>query len=248
VAGAGALDDVLAAVPRRGRSPKAAWLAVVVALVFGLTVGFVMFGGKGTVETVVKYVEVPAKDEQRAAGEQAKKASDESDEDEAEGEEQKVAAKGTRRVAKGGKAAPAAAAGDKDTNASGGGLKGLRALGGVQSGPKKATGETSQASTSGRPLDSGQVQRTVARYTGSVKRSCWQPALSARDKNAPSTARVSVSIQVAPAGNVQSATSSGDPRGYRGLASCITSRVRAWRFPASSGETTVNVPFVFAAQ
>ena len=55
-------------------------------------------------------------------------------------------------------------------------------------------------------------------------------------------------VDTAPAGNVQSVSASGDPRGYRGLASCITSRVRAWRFPASSGQTTVNVPFVFAAQ
>ena len=49
-------------------------------------------------------------------------------------------------------------------------------------------------------------------------------------------------------GNVQNVSTSGEPRGYRGLASCIASRVRGWTFPASSGTTTVNVPFVFAAQ
>jgi hypothetical protein len=69
-----------------------------------------------------------------------------------------------------------------------------------------------------------------------------------RDKNAPSSARVSVAIKVAPGGNVTSATTSGDPNGYGGLASCIAMRVRGWQFPRSSGSTTVNVPFVFAAQ
>jgi hypothetical protein len=244
--GAGAMDDVVAGIPRRG-SPKAAWLAVVVALVFGLTVGFVFFGGKRTVETVVKYVEVPTEGKQAAAQKTPSGDSDEGSEAEAESEDEKVASKGGRRVAKGGAAAPAAAAGEKDAKGSGGGLKGLRALGGVRSGPNAPTGK-SEAASSGQPLDSARLQRTVARYTGSVKRSCWQPALSARKNDAPLTARVLVSIKVAPAGNVQSASSSGDPRGYPGLARCITSRVRAWRFPASSGQTTVNVPFVFAAQ
>jgi TonB family protein len=92
------------------------------------------------------------------------------------------------------------------------------------------------------------VQGTVRRYTSSVKRSCWQPALDTRDADAPTSARVSVTITVAPSGSVQGVSTSGDPRGYRGLASCIARRVQGWQFPASSGQTTVNVPFVFAAQ
>ena len=40
----------------------------------------------------------------------------------------------------------------------------------------------------------------------------------------------------------------GDPKGYRGLAQCISNRVRGWQFPPSGDTTTVNVPFVFAAQ
>ena len=241
--GAAALDESIAGISRRG-GPKAAWLAVVVALVFGLTVGFVMFGGKQTAQTVVKYVEVPAEKKQGAVEETQAGASEESTEPGTDETEKQSAVKGTRRVAKGGTATAAEA---KKEKASGGGLKGLKSLGGVRSGPNAPTGK-SEAATGGQPLDSARLQRTVARYTGSVKRSCWQPALSARKKDAPLTARVSVSIKVAPAGNVQSASSSGDPKGYPGLARCITSRVRAWRFPASSGQTTVNVPFVFAAQ
>jgi TonB family protein len=81
-----------------------------------------------------------------------------------------------------------------------------------------------------------------------VKRSCWQPALDARDPNAPTSARVMLTITVGPTGSVQNVTTSGEPRGYPGLGSCIAGRVRAWQFPASGGTTTVNVPFVFAAQ
>jgi len=57
-----------------------------------------------------------------------------------------------------------------------------------------------------------------------------------------------VTISVGPTGSVQNVTTSGDPKGYPGLAPCIAGRVRAWQFPATGGSTTVNVPFVFAAQ
>jgi predicted Zn finger-like uncharacterized protein len=100
----------------------------------------------------------------------------------------------------------------------------------------------------GTELGAGQLQSTVAKYTGGVKRSCWQPALDTRDKDAPTSARVNVTITVAPSGNVQDVSTSGDPRGYPGLASCIAGRVRGWQFPAASASTTLNVPFVFAAQ
>ena len=88
----------------------------------------------------------------------------------------------------------------------------------------------------------------MARYTGSVKRACWQPALDTRDKDAPTTARVNVAITVLPSGSVSNAAVNGDPKGYRGLSQCISSRVRGWQFPPSGDTTTVNVPFVFAAQ
>jgi predicted Zn finger-like uncharacterized protein len=100
----------------------------------------------------------------------------------------------------------------------------------------------------GPPLDAAQVQRTVARYTSGVRRSCWQPALDARDVGAPGSAKVVVKLDVASNGTVRRATTSGDPPGYRGLARCIATRVAGWQFPASASSTTVEVPFVFAAQ
>jgi TonB family protein len=81
-----------------------------------------------------------------------------------------------------------------------------------------------------------------------VKRSCWQPALDTRDKDAPTSARVAVAITIGSSGSVQNVTTNGDPKGYRGLANCIAGRVRGWQFPPSGGSTTVNVPFVFVAQ
>jgi predicted Zn finger-like uncharacterized protein len=102
--------------------------------------------------------------------------------------------------------------------------------------------------TGGGGLDSAAFQQTVGRYKPSVQRGCWQPALSTKAPGAPSSARVSVSLTVDGAGRVTSVSTGGDPRGYPGLARCIETRVRGWRFPRSSGTTTFAVPFVFAGQ
>jgi TonB family protein len=126
------------------------------------------------------------------------------------------------------------------------GLTGLKDLGGLQPGP--SSGSNAASAVHSGQLDSDTVQRTVSRYTSSVKRGCWQPALDTRDKDAPTSARVMVTITVAPNGSVQNVSTSGDPRGYRGLANCIASRVHGWSFPPAGDTTTVNVPFVFAAQ
>lgn len=230
--GPGVVTDDFQLPTRRGVG-LAAWIAVGVALALGLTVGFVIFS-KTPPQPIVKYVEVPAKS---AGGVSPTPSGTEIEETEV------TADGGVRKIAKGGPlpAKTSDKAGEKGLNL--GDLQG----GGV-SGPHGNDSNTGGSNTSGQPLDSASIQKTVGRYTGSVKRSCWQPALDGRSKDAPSSARVSVSIVVSPSGSVQSATTSGDPKGYPGLSSCIASRVRGWQFPASSGTTTVNVPFVFAAQ
>jgi hypothetical protein len=231
------LDLELAGIPRRGTSP-AAWIAVVVALLFGLTIGFVVFSNKSPAEPVIKYVEVPAKSAGPVAAPiqaEPAKAEDES---------------AARPESKSASRAAGAKPGTTKPEAEEKPLEGLKGLAGLQGSAPAAgpDGTDTKAARPGEPLDSGAVQRTVSRYTSSVKRSCWQPALDTRDKDAPTSARVSVAITVAPSGSVQDVSTSGDPRGYRGLASCIASRVRGWQFPVSNGATTVNVPFVFAAQ
>jgi hypothetical protein len=142
---------------------------------------------------------------------------------------------------------PSSAASSEGTQALKGlqGLQGLQAPGAPRVGPNSDVG----ASGSGRQqLDSATLSRTVSRYTASVKRSCWQPALDTRAPDASTSARISANIVVAPSGKVQSVTVSPDPKGYRGLSSCIQARVRNWEFPPAGGSTEFNVPFVFAAQ
>jgi predicted Zn finger-like uncharacterized protein len=236
--------DAAVMTPRRGGG-FAPWIAVVVALLFGLTVGFVLFS-REPAQPVVQYVEVPAKS---PAGE-APPAPPGADtaaapEPEASAGAPAATAPAARSGGSGTMAAKTQEA-DKPTSGALAGLKGLSAV----SGEGPATGPTRQSSGSGAggQLESDQVQRTVSRYSASVRRSCWQPALDTRAADAPTSARVSVAITVGPSGSVQNVTTSGDPKGYRGLAGCISGRVRGWQFPASSGTTTVNVPFVFAAQ
>ncbi|MDF3071897.1 MAG: Signal recognition particle receptor protein FtsY [Polyangiaceae bacterium] len=234
-------DDFSALVPpRRGTSPMV-WVAMVIAIGLGLTLGFVLFGGKKEPETriVEKIVEkeVPAKDTQApvAANDQP-------------GETVLADPQGPKKAGSGsGKAATTSApTTDEKPNA---GLKGLTGLSGLGPASGPATGGPSGATGGGgAQLDGGQIQSTVSRYTGSVKRRCWQPALDARAKDAPMTAKVTVTITVTGTGSVQNATTTGDPRGYTGLANCIASSVRSWQFPASGGTTIANVPFVFAGQ
>lgn len=95
-------------------------------------------------------------------------------------------------------------------------------------------------------LSDQQLQETVARYREPLQRSCWLPALEARDESAPSSARVSTSVTVAASGGVLDIKTGGDPLGYPRLAECIASQVRTWHFPAAKNATTASIPFVFA--
>lgn len=229
--------EQLAGLQRKGGLSFAQVFAMTVAILFGLTVGFVVFSGTEKTREVVKYVQVPTEAEKKAE----KPATNAAETEQADQQTPTQTTTKGGAVAKSGKATTGAE--DKQT-----GLKGLSGLSGLAAGPAGGPAGNKATNTAGGPLDSAAVQGTVRRYTSSVKRSCWQPALDTRDANAPTSARVSVTITVAPSGSVQGVSTSGDPRGYRGLASCIARRVQGWQFPASSGQTTVNVPFVFAAQ
>jgi outer membrane biosynthesis protein TonB len=238
-------DDLeVAGVPKRGGTSPAAWVAVAMALLFGLTIGFVLFKSKGESKTVevIKWVERPAPG--AASGTVAAPDDKGTAADGVGTTDPKNSPKRTTGPAKIAGTTPSAEP-DKSLP----GLKGLPQLG--QLGPHGPDGSSSGPSgtvSGAGQLDSGQIQSTVARYTGSVKRACWQPALDTRDRDAPTTARVNVAITVLPSGSVQSATVNADPKGYRGLSQCISGRVRGWQFPPSGDTTTVNVPFVFAAQ
>jgi hypothetical protein len=234
-------DDLAAAGLARQRTPLAAWFAVAAALGCGVAIGAFFWAKQKPPETIVKYVDrpVPGAEPAPVVGAQDPAAVAEPGASGASPKARPGSRPGVKPVA--------ATNGDKGESGGLKGLDGLRPTGGP--GPGSSPGTSSGSSSgSGGQLDSGQIQSTVSRYTGSVKRSCWQPALDSRDPSAPTSARVSVTITVGPSGNVQNVTTSGEPRGYPGLASCIAGRVRNWQFPASGGTTTANVPFVFAAQ
>ncbi|HEY4156632.1 MAG TPA: GYF domain-containing protein [Polyangiaceae bacterium] len=238
IAGAAVVaDDLEAAGLQPRRSSSAAWIAVVVALMFGLTIGFVMFGRQKSTETVIKYVEVPASAAANSGSGDDKGTANAID-------ESTIAGDTKNNGKKSGTAAPKGSADGQGLT----GLKGLSGLSGLGPRGPDVGGPSNTPVGGGGQLDAGQIQQTVARYTGSVKRACWQPALDARDKDAPTTARVNVQITISPSGSVSGASAGSDPRGYRGLSQCISTKVRAWSFPPSGDSTTVNVPFVFAAQ
>jgi predicted Zn finger-like uncharacterized protein len=123
---------------------------------------------------------------------------------------------------------------------------GLAGLAGLTGGPTPGPGGGTQPSGGGGALAQADIERVVQSHRAFVKRQCWEAALAAKPPSAPSSARVGVSITIAPDGHVSGASASGGD-GYPGLASCVQGQVRNWRFPPSDG-ATVNVPFVFAAQ
>jgi len=96
-------------------------------------------------------------------------------------------------------------------------------------------------------LDQSDIERVVAAHRVSVKRGCWEPALQSRDPKAPKSAKVTVSISIGPSGNVSSASASGGS-GFPGLSSCVSSKVRSWKFPPSGGTSQANIPFAFFSQ
>jgi hypothetical protein len=103
------------------------------------------------------------------------------------------------------------------------------------------------AAGAGGQLSQGEISGVVASNQTIIKRKCWQAALDAHAKDGATSAKVTASITIGPGGNVTSVSASGGGA-FPGLADCIASRVRSWKFPASGGTTSVSVPFVFAGQ
>jgi predicted Zn finger-like uncharacterized protein len=222
---------------RKTASHPAAWAAVLVAMAFGVTVGIVLFS-KTEKQEIVKYVEVPA----------SAKARDPTTTDETTQqvlEDTTVSGgNGKRTGGSGAKNDPVAAVPSAGKGLSG--LSGLNGLNGI--GPATTGPDVAKDTAPGGQLDGASIQRVVANFSPSVRRGCWDQAISVRAADAPSSARVGVTITISASGGVDNVTTTGDPKGYPNLAHCIEAKVRAWRFPRSSGTTTANVPFVFAVQ
>jgi hypothetical protein len=113
--------------------------------------------------------------------------------------------------------------------------------------PGPAATAAPQGNAGGGQLSQGEIQAVVAQNQAIIKRKCWVPALEAKPPNAPSSAKVVGSMTIGASGNVESASASGGDA-FPGLASCIQSRMKNWKFPPSGSSTPVSVPFVFAGQ
>jgi hypothetical protein len=99
----------------------------------------------------------------------------------------------------------------------------------------------------GGQLSQGEIQGVVSSNQARIRRQCWEQALAAKSPNAPNSVKVTGTMTIGPSGNVESANASGGDS-YPGLASCIASKMKNWKFPPSNGSQTVAVPFVFAGQ
>ncbi len=102
--------------------------------------------------------------------------------------------------------------------------------------------------SNGGALTEGEINGVVSRNKPMITRRCWLPAYDARSSNAPSTAKVSVSLKVAPSGSVSSVSAGGAETHYPGLAGCIAGAVKGWSFPPSDEGATINIPFSFSGQ
>lgn len=114
--------------------------------------------------------------------------------------------------------------------------------------PVAAPFEASTETALGERLSSTEIQRTVYRYQPSVRHSCWQRQLARRDPSSAATARVAVTLTIAPNGQVTKVSTTADPPGFSGLSQCIGGKVKSWAFPKALGSTTAQIPFTFAAQ
>jgi hypothetical protein len=92
----------------------------------------------------------------------------------------------------------------------------------------------------GSALSEDAIQKVVQQRSAGVKRTCWE-----RGGGTESNVNVRVKLTIAATGNVQTANADGnDPI----VSKCIENAVRTWQFPASSGPTTVEIPFHFLRQ
>ncbi|MGC6416616.1 MAG: TonB family protein [Bradymonadia bacterium] len=92
-------------------------------------------------------------------------------------------------------------------------------------------------------LSASSISSVVRRRAGAV-RSCYEKQLK---KNPNLNGSVKVRITILESGRVGSAKIAGNSTGDSAVASCITSRVKRWRFPKpDGGSVTVTVPFVLS--
>lgn len=116
----------------------------------------------------------------------------------------------------------------------------------VIDGPSLSNNSSAEIGAVGSQLEQSDIERVVSSQRAGVRRRCWEPAIASNPHGKKST-KVIVAMTIGANGRVTGAAASGGD-GFPGLAECIASSVRSWKFPASSGSTQTNVPFSFFVQ
>ncbi len=238
------VEDVAVGVRRQVRTHPAVYAFIAFAGLFGITAALALFSGRNAPAPppTIQVVTVTAPPPPIAAPATPSAAPADS------------VIELTDRPTGGRRAASGASAGGSDKNDSkpaassalpsvGIGIGAMPGLGPPVGGPKPGGGDNSSLPQ----LDRADIERVVAQQRALVKRQCWEPALHSREADAPKSAKVQISVTIAGDGNVQNASATGGT-GYPGLSSCVASKVKSWKFPASSGPSSAAIPFAFFEQ
>jgi hypothetical protein len=89
-------------------------------------------------------------------------------------------------------------------------------------------------------LTQSDISNVVSSRSVAIKRTCYE-----RGNSTANSVNVTAKITVAPSGNVQNVSASGNDSA---IAKCIEGQIRTWKFPAPGSTTEVTVPFKFVRQ
>ncbi|KAK4045178.1 hypothetical protein OUZ56_032586 [Daphnia magna] len=118
-------------------------------------------------------------------------------------------------------------------------LKSLLGSGSGPAGPASG-GSSSGGGGGGGGLTQADISNVVSSRSVAIKRTCYE-----RGNSTANSVNVTAKITVAPSGNVQNVSASGNDGA---IAKCIEGQIRTWKFPAPGSTTEITVPFKFVRQ
>lgn len=149
---------------------------------------------------------------------------------------------GTKVAANGGGSRPTSAGAAATASAAPAANNDLKSLLGSGSGPSgpAAGGTSSGGSGGGGGLTQSDISSVVSSRSVAIKRTCYE-----RGNSSANSVNVTAKITVAPSGNVQNVTATGNDGA---IAKCIEGQIRTWKFPPPGSTTEITVPFKFVRQ
>ena len=124
----------------------------------------------------------------------------------------------------------------------------MERLSGPASRNREIGGNTSKRATStGKPtsaLSTGQMKSVVNKNKSALK-ACYERSLKKGEAPEERDVRVNFKLNVGSSGLVKQATLSGEGSRLPSLNTCLKRAVKKWVFPPSTGDSTLEFPFVF---